>query len=28
VSANNRIFLPAWSAVTLPISIIGMVEVR
>lgn len=28
VSANNRIFLPAWSAVTLPISIIGMAEVR
>ena len=28
VSANNRIFLPGWSAVTLPINVIGLVEVR
>lgn len=28
VSANNRIYLPAWGPVTLPITVIGMVEVR
>jgi hypothetical protein len=27
VAANNRIFVPAWTGVTVPVHVIGIVEV-
>ncbi len=28
VASNNRIFVPAWTAVTVPLTVVGMAEVR